>query len=135
MAVSRTQLADALRIADSSDTGDGPILDRLIVVAAATAALAAPGAPDGVADEAVIRFASWLYDAAPDSNTGAGWRSSGAAGLVDPWRRRSFALFGTTDPTGETGGGSDLPPFPDDGGSYILATNGGVLTWLKFPLP
>ena len=136
MAVTREQLAAALRILDASDAGDGPILDRLIAVGAATAGLAAPDAPDGVADEAVIRFAGWLYDAPPESSSGAGWQSCGAAALLAPWRTRSFALVdpGPATPAPAPPGGGGLPPLPGEG-HYILTVDDGVVTWVEFPKP
>ena len=63
----------------------------------------APGAPEAVANEAAVRFASHLYQTrtlqpfevslrdltvTPPASTAAAFRASGAAALLSPWRVR-----------------------------------------------
>ncbi len=81
---------------------------QLLEVATARVAQYAPGAPEAVKREAVIRFAGWLLEAPAagerSERTGdlgtdyspsmtGGFRASGAAGLLAPWRvRRAGAI-------------------------------------------
>ena len=81
---------------------------QLLEVATARIARYAPGAPEAVKREAVIRFAGWLLEAPAagerSERTGdlgtdyspsmtGGFRASGAAGLLAPWRvRRAGAI-------------------------------------------
>ena len=91
MAVTLTELAAAMRLGDGTTAPVEPlagILTRLLAVSMAQVTLVAPDAPAAVKDEASIRFASYLYDAAPASSGGgyaAAWRNSGAMALVSRW--------------------------------------------------
>ena len=93
MAVSLTviELAAAMRIGGGATAPTPPldaILERLLGVGSATAELLAPDAPGPVQNEAVVRFASYLYDMpAAGRNTGysAAWHNSGAAAMCSPW--------------------------------------------------
>jgi len=136
MALTRAVLAQALRVVDSSDDGDGPILDRLASVVEAITAQYAPDAPAGVADEAGIRLAGWLYDRPAEQPTDSALVQSGASGLLDPFRTRSVAVL---DPEG---GATPTPtptpsgiPTPPESGHYVLSSNDGELEWLEFPAP
>ena len=86
-----TELAAAMRLGDGATAPTPPldgILERLLGVASATAELLAPGAPDAILNEAVVRFASYLYDmpaAGRNTGYGAGWHNSGAAAMCSPW--------------------------------------------------
>ena len=94
MALTVTSLAAALRAGDGTAAPAEPfagILARLLEVGTAMVEKLAPDAPEAVADEAVVRFAGYLYDA-PESPPGAAyaaaWRNSGAQSLVAPWVAR-----------------------------------------------
>ena len=91
MALTVTQLAGALRLGDGVTAPSEPVLSiltRLLGVAEAYTGLIAGDAPDAVKDEAIVRFAGYLYDA-PTASGGehyaAAWTNSGAAGLVSKW--------------------------------------------------
>ena len=82
MAVDLIQLAAALRLGDGVTAPTEPvvgILSRLLGVSQAFVALAAPDAPEAIADEATIRMTAYLYDA-PTASSGdryaAAWRNS-----------------------------------------------------------
>ena len=88
MALTVAQLSAALRIGDGSDDPEEPVLSiltRLKGVGEALVENDAPGAPDSIKDEAVIRIAGYLYDQ-PESPSMAGYASamknSGAAILA-----------------------------------------------------
>ena len=70
------------------------VITRLHGVGEATVDLLAPDAPAAVKDEAVIRYASYLYDT-PSGTSGdryaASWRNSGAGALVAGWVVRRVA--------------------------------------------
>ena len=91
MAVTVTQLAAALRLGDGVNAPEEPqlgILTRLSGVALATVELFAPDAPEAIKDEAVIRYAGYLYDvpsAASGDRYAAAWVNSGAGSLVAGW--------------------------------------------------
>ena len=92
MVVTVAQLAGALRLGDGTTAPVDPllsILNRYLGIAQAVLEMDAPDAPTVIADEATIRFASYLYDA-PPAPAGQGfanaWKSSGAASLVQRWR-------------------------------------------------
>ena len=91
MAVSVTQLAQSLRLTDGDAAPTGSllgILERLLGVGMAVVELRAPAAPQVSKDEAIVSFASYLYDrpkAAAESSYANAWRFSGAASLVAPW--------------------------------------------------
>ena len=91
MAITLTQLAAALRLGDGVAAPSEPVLSiltRLLGVAEAYTGLLAGNAPEAVQDEAIVRFAGYLYDA-PTASGGdryaAAWTNSGAAGLVSKW--------------------------------------------------
>ena len=84
MAVDIIQLAAALRLGDGETAPTEPVaglLSRLLIVSQDFVAIAAPDAPEGIADEAAIRMTATLYDS-PTSASGdryaAAWRNSGA---------------------------------------------------------
>lgn len=91
MAITIIQLAAALRIGDGVAAPVEPtlsILTRLDGVADAMIQLFAETAPDAIKDEAVVRFAGYLYDQPTTGRRdsyGNAWRNSGAAALVAPW--------------------------------------------------
>ena len=101
MAVTVIQLAAALRLGDGVTAPTEPllgILTRLSGVADATVELLAADAPDAVRDEAIVRYASYLYDmpnAPPGDRYAAAWRNSGAAALVAGWVVRRVANSST----------------------------------------
>ena len=71
MSVSTADLAVALRLSeDGSDLSSAQeaVLDRVRGVATRLAESYAPDAPDVVQDEAVVRLASYLYDAQPGAS-------------------------------------------------------------------
>lgn len=88
MAVTPDDLIRAMRL----PTGDDDALadaTRLGEVAAVWIDRYAPDAPEAIRDEAVLRFASYLYDT-PAAPEGTGVRSplmhSGAAALLNQWK-------------------------------------------------
>ena len=91
MAVTLIQLAAALRLGDGETAPVEPVaglISRLLGVSQAFVAIAAPDAPEAIADEATIRMTATLYDA-PTAASGdryaAAWRNSGAEALVSRW--------------------------------------------------
>ena len=75
-------------------------------------AIAAPDAPEAIADEATIRMTATLYDAptaAAGDRYAAAWRNSGAEALVSRWVVRRAGSEGEGVPTGgpSTGGLDD----------------------------
>ena len=97
MALTVLQLAAAMRQGDGVTALVEPLLSiitRLHGVGEAAVALLAPDAPVAVRDEAVIRYASYLYDT-PSGTSGdryaASWRNSGAGALVAGWVIRGVA--------------------------------------------
>ena len=117
MAVDLIQLAAALRLGDGETAPTEPVaglLNRLLGVSQAFVQIAAPDAPEAIADESAIRMVAALYDA-PTSPAGdryaAAWRNSGAEALVSRWvvRRAGSEGEGVPVPTGgpSTGGLDD----------------------------
>ena len=115
MAVDLIQLAAALRLGDGETAPTEPVaglLVRLLRVSQDFVALAAPDAPEGIADEAAIRLTATLYDA-PTAASGdryaAAWRNSGAEALVSRWVVRRAGSDGEGVPVvgPSTGGLSD----------------------------
>lgn len=84
------------------------ILDDVGSAAAAYVERYAPGAPDAVKDESVVRFAAWLVTVTDaltrerdgemeqefDNNHAAMFRRSGAAALLSPWKIRRAGVIG-----------------------------------------
>ena len=111
MAVDLIQLAAALRLGDGVTAPTEPVaglLSRLLIVSQDFVAIAAPDAPEGIADEATIRMTSTLYDsptAAAGDRYAAAWRNSGAEALVSRWvvRRAGSEGEGVPVPTGGPG--------------------------------
>ena len=109
MALSRRQLAEALRLTDGTADPSGPvndILGRLEGVSAAFIELLCPNAPDAIKDEIEVRFVGYLYDmptAGRGDFYGNAWRNSGAGGLASRWivRRAGVTAELATDSSGE----------------------------------
>ena len=104
----------ALRVdQDESDSQ----LTRAIEAATQRANRQAPGAPQAIGDEAIIRFVAWLFESpsssAGDDESGA-WLRSGAAGMLSPWQvRRGGAIGGSDDDDDdETDGTTMTTPRP-----------------------
>ena len=73
MAIDLLQLAAALRLGDGETAPTEPVaglLSRLLGVSQAFVQIAAPDAPEAIADEATIRMTATLYDAP----TASSWR-------------------------------------------------------------
>ena len=126
MAVDLTQLAAALRLGDGENPPAEPvagIIARLLGVSQAFVQIAAPEAPEAIADEATIRMTATLYDA-PTAPAGdryaAAWRNSGAEALVSRWVVRRAGSEGEGVPAGgpSTGGLDDA----GNGGTPTPAT-------------
>ena len=114
MAVDLIQLAAALRLGDGETAPTEPvagILSRLLGVSQAFVAIAAPDAPEAIADEATIRMTAYLYDAptaAAGDRYAAAWRNSGAEALVSRWVVRRAGSEGEGVPgVGPSTGGLD----------------------------
>ena len=114
MAVDLIQLAAALRLGDGETAPTEPVaglLVRLLRVSQDFVTLAAPDAPEGIADEAAIRLTATLYDAptaAAGDRYAAAWRNSGAENLVSRWVVRRAGSEGEGVPAvGPSTGGLD----------------------------
>ena len=92
--------ADALLVELGADRSRLLMVSRLLGLASARVTRYAPGAPDDVADEAVVLLAAFLYQSGAQARTilpadGEGrilnismaFRSSGAQGLLSSWRK------------------------------------------------
>ena len=114
MAVDLIQLAAALRLGDGEIAPTEPVaglLSRLLGVSQAFVAIAAPDAPEAIADEATIRMTATLYDsptAAAGDRYASSWRNSGAEHLVSRWVVRRAGSEGEGVPVvGPSTGGLD----------------------------
>ena len=102
MALTVAQLAGALRLGDGVAAPAEPvlgILTRLMTVGNELVGEAAPDAPAAVKEEAVIRFAGYVYDMPPAARNDGyanAWRNSGAGSLVARWVERRAAQEPTT---------------------------------------
>ena len=101
MALTLAQLAGAVRVGDGTSEPRQPlrgILERLLAVGNAYTSKLSPDAPDAIKDEAVVRFAAYLFDQ-PNAGRGmafsAAWFNSGAASLVSPWVSRAATVSST----------------------------------------
>ena len=101
MAVTLTvqQFAVTLRIvttaADAAELPDGQVdvLTRLLATASTLVTGYAPGAPDAIANEAVIRLGGYLYDVAPNElgqRAQSPLYASGASGLLADYRTQEL---------------------------------------------
>ena len=113
MALSVLQLAAAMRQGDGVTELVEPLLSiitRLQGVGEATVDLLAPDAPVAIKDEAIIRYAAYLYDT-PSGTSGdryaASWRNSGAGALVAGWVIRRVADAEALAQGGGGGGGGE----------------------------
>ena len=112
MVVSVAELAVAVRLSDDGlnlSAAQTAILSRLKGVGEAHVALLVPDAPTAVADEIVVRLASYLYEAPigrKDSFAHA-WVNSGAGALGALWHQQ--AASGSA-PSGETLTPGEVPP-------------------------
>lgn len=81
------QMKEALRI-DVDETDHEDLLTRYLEAATATIDQHAPDAPASVANAAAEVFTRWLYDGHEGGyrEYAHAFQSSGAAGLVAPWR-------------------------------------------------
>ena len=97
MAINLIQLSAALRVGDGVAVPEEPllsILTRLLAVASAYVDLVGPDAPTAIQDEAVVRFAGYLYDAPSASGSNrfaSAWTNSGAGALVSRWVQQRVA--------------------------------------------
>ena len=108
MALTATQLRDALRLGTDADTLAQ--VTRLLAVATAAVEEHAPAAPDAFKDEAVVRLAGYWFDQpnfAEGSGTAAALRNSGAGDLLlkhrAPRARSTSGATPTTTSSGEPG--------------------------------
>ena len=104
MAVDVTQLAQALRLTDGTAAPTEPvrsILARLLDVATDRVEAVAPNAPETTKDEAIIRYACYLYDmppAARGDRYADAFGNSGAGAILTLWVERRAA--GATEAAG-----------------------------------
>ena len=84
------------------------VLNDVGAAAAAYVERHAPGAPQAVRDEGVVRFSAWLVtttdamtkikdgemELETETNAAAMFRKSGAAGLLSPWKIRRAGAIG-----------------------------------------
>lgn len=95
MAVTRDQLAYAVKVKTGEDIPTDDRLDNLLAAVEAQVDARTSGltVPVAVSDEATIRYGSYLWEDSTRNNDqllnfAAGWVYSGAAALVNPYRRR-----------------------------------------------
>lgn len=134
--ITRTELAAALRVVDASDTGDGPLLDRMAAVASSLVDEHAPSAPVLVQEEAAVRVGSWLYDAPVDRLAGAApMLASGAAALLSPWRARSVQVVADDQPAPQQAPplAAGLPDPPADAVAILGVSAAGRVSWTQIP--
>ena len=94
MVVSIAQLADALRV-DSPDAEETAVLTVWLEAAQELITARAPGAPETVADAAIIKAAGYWYDqpmATRSSGFANAMTNSGALHLLGPWIVRRAAV-------------------------------------------
>ena len=103
MAVTLTNevLAHAMRITPTPTTTltteQTVTVTRLLSAATSMVDNYASGAPDDVANEAVIRLAGWMHDSPPGRQNADALGLSGARSMLGPWRvRRAYGLEDTT---------------------------------------
>ena len=98
-ALSLDEVKHALRIDGSEDYDTDVQIERAIAAATAMADRQAPGAPDAIKSEAIIRCVGWLFDGRQsDSVTLTGiWTRSGARSLLAPWTVRRGGLVQAAD--------------------------------------
>ena len=116
MALTTAQLAVALRIigaaTETVPAGPAAVITRQASVARALVTAHAPGAPEDVADEAVIRLVGFLYDQSPGMpRANNAMVASGAGAILAPWHVARLIL-----PTGSGGGDGD--------GAAVVALDG-----------
>ena len=135
MAVDLIELAAALRLGDGVNAPEEPIagrIARLLGVAEAFVTMAAPEAPEHIADEAAIRMAATLYDS-PSAPAGdryaAAWRNSSAEALVSRWVVRRAGSEGEGVPTAAT---PTPPAVLVDGELYTAYGNITVPGWRDY---
>lgn len=97
MAVTLTvdQLLTAARV--DNDTANREIMTRLLAVGTAKVERWAPDAPEAVQNEAVVRFAAYLYDQPqthPGTDYGAAFRNSGAMSLLTDYHMHGAGVIG-----------------------------------------
>ena len=84
----------ALRI-DSDLTEDDERLAEIAAAAAERANRQAPGAPENIAREAMLRYIGWLYEG-PAHDAGfdvsGAWHKCGAKGMLAPWTVRRAGI-------------------------------------------
>ena len=102
LTISVAQLSQAVRltVTGSPDPPFLAILTRHLAVAEARIERYAEDAPDGVKDEAAVRFVGYLLDAPPVAATGSTARgsdafsNSGAKALLSDWHIPTSARMG-----------------------------------------
>ena len=95
LAVTVQDLAIALRLSVTGtdlDAAQTAVLTRLLGVGQAFSELLAEEAPTAIQDEAIIRFASYLYDQplGRGQSYANAWVNSGAGSLVSRWVVRTI---------------------------------------------
>lgn len=103
--ITATALAQELGL-DASEADELAVATRLLSVGSAIVSKYAPDAPDALSDEAVLRYAGYLYGSTASNygshlkqdvagigieyptNHGLAFRNSGAKSLLSPWKVR-----------------------------------------------
>ena len=102
MAETIATLAGAIRVGDGVNDPVEPelsIVRRLLETAQAMVEQRAPEAPESIKDEAIVRFAAYLYDFPPAPRGGDmyanSWVNSGAGSLLSRWtvQRAGYAVL------------------------------------------
>ena len=109
MAVTAAQLAVAVR-ADPADADVLAQMTRILSVADTAVRKFAPGAPENIRDEAIIRIVGYVYDLPTVPGPGfrvsdSALRGSGAAGWLAPYRAHRIGVSDAS-PDEQAGGGA-----------------------------
>ena len=90
-------LLAAVKLALRIDEFEGldVMLSRNITAAQALAERQAPGAPDAIKTEAIIRACAWFFEgpSLEDQSVTSIWRAAGCESLLSPWQTRRAGVI------------------------------------------
>ena len=130
-AITDIELAAAMNLGDGVSTLSEPIssiVTRLNAVGQAYVQLYIPMAPDAIKNEAIVRFASYLYDApsaSADGRFAAAWFNSGASALAAPFM--ALSVSGTA----ELAAGPGQPAMGVDQAAVNALISAAVYAWAQ----
>lgn len=134
MALTVAQLQAALRI-DSPDAAQTALLTRFLAVAVALVQEHAPGAPEGIRDEAAARVVGYLYDAPTTGRRISPLQGSGAASLLLPWRVHRAGTIDDAVAAAVAGSGSPVTGVEIDGQTLTVTFQDGTERTETLPIP